>query len=158
MPLSKNYFFDKIKELNDNNFVIYRPDACPPNMLALCFNAALGETWNELFEVSTVDSIKKLLIEWYPEDYIAFKNNWYFDQIKLREKLENFRKVYPNRVTTLSDEETNFNRLNRDDLKNDMKKYLSSEEDFSDFHMPRPYNKYKRKINKIYNKAFNEDI
>tara|TARA_B110000008_G_scaffold129877_1_gene132135 strand:- start:2424 stop:3167 length:744 start_codon:yes stop_codon:yes gene_type:complete len=158
MPLSKNYFFDKIKEINKDNFVIYRPDACPPNMLALCFNAALGKTWNELFEVSTVNEIKKLLIEWYPKEYIAFKNNWYFDQIKLRERLETFRKIYSDRVKTLSDQETNFNRLNRDNLKIDMKKYLTSEEYFSDFHMPRPYNLYKRKINKIYSKAFDEYI
>ena len=127
-------------------------------MLALCFNAALGNTWSELFEVRTVSDIKKLLIEWYPKDYIAFKNNWYFDQIKLRERLEIFREVYPERVKTLNDKETNFNRLNRDNLKVDMEKYLSSEEYFSDFHMPRPYNLYKRKIDKIYNKAFNEDI
>lgn len=158
MPLSKSYFFEQIKKIDDDNFVIYRPDACPPNMLALCFNVALGKTWNELFEASTVEDIKKLLTKWYPKEYVAFKNNWYFDQIKLREKLEIFRKTNPNRVKTLDDRVTNFNRLNRDNLKLDMKKYLSSEEYFSDFHMPRPYNFYKRKIDKIYKKAFNEDF
>ena len=35
MPLSKNYFFEAIKNIDESNFIIYRPEACPPEMLAL---------------------------------------------------------------------------------------------------------------------------
>lgn len=158
MPLSKKYFFDKIKKFDSEDFVIYRPDACPPNMLALCFNASVGKTWSELFEVSSYSDIKEQLSKWYSKDYIPYKKGWYFDQMILREKVEKFRIKYPNRVKSLSDKETKFNRLNRNSLKSDLNKYLFLEEYFTDFHMPRPYKFHKRKIKKVYNKAFNENI
>ncbi len=158
MPLSKKYFFESIKKINPDNFVIYRPDACPPDMLALCFNASLGSTWGEIFEVTSVKDIDDLIKSWYPNDYVPFKKNWYFDQLKLREKVSLFNKNYPDRVTVLNDEITKFNRLNRDTLRNDMNKFINLGEYFTDFHMPRPYSLYKRQINKVYKKAFDEDI
>ncbi len=158
MPLSHDYFIKTIKDFDENNFVIYRPDACPPEMLALCFNAALGKTWAEIFEVATKKEIINLLKSWYPEDYIPFKKNWYFDQLILREQIEKFRLNNPLRINTLNDKDAQFNRLNRDNLRSHMKKFISSEEIFSDFHMPRPFNLHKRKIEKIYRKAFNGDI
>ena len=154
LPLSKNYFFKHIKEFNDNDFVIYRPDACPPQMLALCYNVGLGSTWGEIFDVSNKKEIKDLIKEWYPDDYVPFKKNWYFDQIILRNQVDLFKEKHPSRVKILNDDITNFNRLNRDNLKKDMKKYLSDQENYSDFHMPRPFSYYQRKIEKIYEKAF----
>lgn len=156
MPLSKNYFFETIKDIDESKFIIFRPDACPPEMLAVCFNVALGKTWGEIFGVSNKTEIIELIKLWYPEDYIPFKQNWYFDQIILREKIEKFRQNNPDRITTLNDKYTNFNRLNRDNLKVDMKKYITDQENYSDFHMPRPFYLHKRKIEKIYKKAFDE--
>ena len=156
MPLSKNYFFETIKNIDESNFIIYRPEACPPEMLALCYNAALGKTWGEIFEVSNKKEIIELVKSWYPEDYIPFKKDWYFDQTILRDRIEKFRQKNPDRITTLNDKDTNFNRLNRDNLKEDMNKFITNETNYSDFHMPRPFYLHKRKIEKIYKKAFNE--
>ena len=65
MPLSHDYFVKTIKDFDENNFVIYRPDACPPEMLALCFNAALGKTWAEIFEVATKKEIMNKILKIY---------------------------------------------------------------------------------------------
>jgi|TARA_Y100000389_G_C17440456_1_gene508255 hypothetical protein len=156
LPLSAKYFLSNIQDVKDNNFVVYRPDACPPNMLALCFNAALGSTWGEIFGVKNEEDIRKTLNNWYPKNYKPRKNGWYHDQVILREKLDMFSKANKNRVKILNDDINNFNRLNRDTLTKDVKNYITGKEDFSDFHMPRPYTLYKKKIDSVFVKAFDE--
>ena len=157
LPLSGDYFLSNIQNFSNKDFVVYRPDACPPNMLALCFNAALGATWGEIFGVKSEEDIKTTLTNWYPQNYKPLKRGWYHDQIILREKLDIFSETNNERVKILNDGINNFNRLNRDNLSKDVKNYIEGKESFTDFHMPRPYSLYKNKINKVFLKAFNEN-
>ena len=90
MPLSKKYFQDSISELSENSFVVYRSDATPDNMLPICWNAALGSTWGEIFSIKNKEDIDETLKKWYPKKYKPYKKNWYIDQIKLREYLNAF--------------------------------------------------------------------
>ncbi len=154
MPLSQDYFQDNIKKFDDDKFIIYRPDAVPKNMISIMWNAALGKTWGEIFEIKNIDDIKNTLINWYPSNYIVRGENWYFDQLMLKERIENFRKSSPDRVVELSDEITGFNRLNRSKLKRRFSKFYYEGNNYSDFHMPRPYKKYKKLINRVYDLTF----
>ena len=57
MPLSKDYFQGSIKDIEDNNFFVYRANATPDNMLPICWNVALGSTWSEVFSIKNLDDI-----------------------------------------------------------------------------------------------------
>lgn len=154
MPLSKSYFQKNISVYKNDQFIIYRPDAVPENMISIMWNVAIGSTWSEIFNIETTSDIKKTLIDWYPENYKVRGDNWYFDQIMLRDKVELFKKKSSNRVVELSDQLTGFNRLNRSKLKRRFNQFYIDGSDYSDFHMPRPYSKYKKIINKVFELTF----
>ena len=61
LPLSKNYFVNSVLNFNDNSFIIYRPDACPPNMIYMMWNAANSSTWKEIFNIDSEKNIEKNL-------------------------------------------------------------------------------------------------
>lgn len=154
MPLSKNYFQKNISVYENDQFIIYRPDAVPENMISIMWNVAIGSTWSEIFNIETISDIKKTLIDWYPANYKIRGDNWYFDQIMLKDKVELFKKKSSNRVVELSDQLTGFNRLNRSKLKRRFNQFYIDGNDYSDFHMPRPYSKYKKLINKVFEITF----
>ena len=64
-------------------------------MLPICWNAALGKTWGEIFSIKNMDDIDETLKKWYPKKYKPYKKNWYIDQIKLREYLNTFDAAIP---------------------------------------------------------------
>lgn len=154
MPLSKSYFQKNISVYENDQFIIYRPDAVPENMISIMWNVAIGSTWSEIFNIETISDIKKTLIDWYPANYKVRGENWYFDQIMLKDKVELFKKKSSNRVVELSDQLTGFNRLNRSKLKRRFNQFYIDGNDYSDFHMPRPYSKYKKLINKVFEITF----
>tara|TARA_B100000282_G_scaffold284651_1_gene249416 strand:+ start:751 stop:1482 length:732 start_codon:yes stop_codon:yes gene_type:complete len=153
MPLSKSYFLENIIDVKDNNFVIFRPSAASENMISIMWNAALGSTWSEIFQVKDRRDIEERIRKWYPGKYKVGGKNWYFDQIILKEYLINFKHKSPNRIYKLDDKESGFLRLNRSKLK-DSKKFYDENLAYSDFHMPRPYRKHKKLIDFVYNRNF----
>lgn len=155
MPLSKSYFQKNISIYENDKFIVYRKDAVPENMISIMWNVAIGNTWSEIFNIQSVDDIKETLIDWYPADYKVRGDNWYFDQIMLKDKVELFKNISSSRVVELSDQLTGFNRLNRSKLKRRFSQFYIDGNDYSDFHMPRPYSKYKKLINKVFELTFN---
>ncbi len=153
MPLSKSYFLENIIDVKDNNFVIFRPSAASENMISIMWNAALGSTWSEIFEVKDRRDIEERIRKWYPGKYKVGGKNWYFDQIILKEYLVNFENKSPNRIYKLDDQKSGFLRLNRSKLK-DSKNFYDENLAYSDFHMPRPYRKHKKLIDFVYNRNF----
>ena len=90
LPLSKKYFCNSIESIPDNSFVIYRPDACPPNMISMMWNASNSVTWNEIFKINSENDIFKKLKRWYSSKYSIRGKAWYTDQIKLRKYVNKF--------------------------------------------------------------------
>ena len=154
MPLSKQYFQDSISELSENSFVVYRSDATPDNMLPICWNAALGSTWGEIFSIKNKEDIDETLKNWYPKKYKPYKKNWYIDQIKLREYLNVFEINNSERVKYFVDNDLGFGRLNRDTLNDDFKEYNKQKEAYVDFHMPRPFLENEELINQVFKLNF----
>lgn len=151
LPLSKNYFVNSVKNFNENSFIIYRPDACPPNMISMMWNAAASETWNEIFDVDSEKKIERYLNKWYTNKYSIQGKAWYTDQIKLRKHVNKFSKKNKCRIVKLNDEELGFNRFNRNRLEEHFKIMKNNPNiRFTDFHMPRPYSKYEELINKVF--------
>ena len=161
MPLSKEYFHTNIKKYSDDTFINMRKNVTKNNMYPICYSVAQGNTWIEVFQADSLSSIRKKLTEWYLNEYIVNGKSWYFDQLKLFESLKSFKSSYPKRFIELDDKTTDFCRLNRTKLKRNTKKFYDENLNYTDFHMPRPYRKYKKIINKVYEKTYgdlNEDF
>ena len=154
MPLSKEYFQGSIREYADNQFINMRKNVVKGNMYPICYSVAHGETWREIFKVDNMNSIKTLISEWYHNDYIKFGESWYFDQIKLFQSVTTFALDQQDRFVELDDSITKFCRLNRTNLKWRFSKFYNESIEYTDFHMPRPYKKYEKIINKVYEKTF----
>jgi len=154
MPLSKKYFQDSISKLSEDKFVVYRSDATPDSMLPICWNAALGKTWGEIFSIKNMDDIDETLKKWYPKKYKPYKKNWYIDQIKLREYLNIFEKNNSGRVNYFIDDDLGFGRLNRDNLHDDFKEYINQKKAYVDFHMPRSFLDNEELINQVFKLNF----
>jgi hypothetical protein len=151
LPLSRNYFLDSVSSFNKNSFIIYRPDACPPNMISMMWNAAAAATWYELFKVDSEKKIEKYLNKWYTKNYSIQGKAWYTDQIKLRKHVNKFSRKNKSRIIELDDDALGFYRFNR----NRLEKHLAIMNEnpdvrFTDFHMPRPLSEYKELINKVF--------
>ena len=122
-------------------------------MISIMWNAALGKTWSEIFEIKNEKNIEERLIDWYPNKYKVGGNNWYFDQ-NFKIHIENFESKFPSRITRLDDDNTNFLRLNRSKFGDNFEEFYNPDLKYSDFHMPRPYKKYKNLIDNVYNSNF----
>lgn len=156
LPMNKSFFFNPIRKYEKDKFVSYRSDCADPDQLSMMWNVASGETWKEMFSVSSMSEIYEKVISWYSTEYRAYDGinlpvkSWFTDQIVLRKFFESFKQRSPDRVVELIDTDTGFFRLDR--LQNDSKHTTeyNSFNYYSDYHMPRPYSKNKEKIDKIF--------
>ena len=151
LPLSKKYFVDSVLSFNDDSFIIYRPDACPPNMISMMWNAASSSTWKEIFNIDSEKNLEKNLKKWYTKKYAIEGTAWYTDQIKLRKYVNKFSKKNKSRIVELDDTELGFFRFNRNRLEKHFNMIQENPNlEFTDFHMPRPFNEYEELINKVF--------
>ena len=151
LPLSKKYFVDSVLSFNDDSFIIYRPDACPPNMISMMWNAASSSTWKEIFNIDSEKDLEKNLKKWYTKKYAIEGTAWYTDQIKLRKYVNKFSKKNKSRIVELDDTELGFFRFNRNRLEKHFNMIQENPNlEFTDFHMPRPFNEYEELINKVF--------
>ena len=151
LPLSKKYFLDSVLSFNDDSFIIYRPDACPPNMISMMWNAASSSTWKEIFNIDSEKNLEKNLKKWYTKKYAIEGTAWYTDQIKLRKYVNKFSKKNKSRIVELDDTELGFFRFNRNRLEKHFNMIQENPNlEFTDFHMPRPFNEYEELINKVF--------
>tara|TARA_B100000925_G_C21929463_1_gene439596 strand:+ start:137 stop:874 length:738 start_codon:yes stop_codon:yes gene_type:complete len=155
LPLSKEYFVNSVSDINDQAFIIFRPDACPPNMISIMWNAAKSETWREIFEVSNEGQAMKILQKWSSKRYEIRGKHWYTDQIQLRNYINKFSVLNKQRIVELNDVECGFNRFDRASLEVNTTELLKENVSFSDFHMPRPFLKNKDLIEKVYKHCHN---
>ena len=152
LPLSRKYFLDSIKDVQNDSFVIYRPDAVPENMISMMWNAASSNTWQEIFQIQAESEVYKKLKRWYSRNYSLQGKAWYTDQIQLRTHLNKFSVKNYDRVIKLNDSITGFNRFNRTELDEHFEIMTKNKVVFSDFHMPRPYATYENIINDVFNR------
>ena len=151
LPLSKKYFVDSVLNFNDDSFIIYRPDACPPNMISMMWNAASSSTWKEIFNIDSEKNLEKNLKKWYTKKYAIEGTAWYTDQIKLRKYVNKFSKKNKSRIVELDDPELGFFRFSRNRLEKHFNMIQENPNlEFTDFHMPRPFSEYEELINKVF--------
>lgn len=60
IPLNKNYFTKNILEITDNKFIYYRENAIKEyKQIAIVYNIALPSTWQEIFQIKSLEDIKE---------------------------------------------------------------------------------------------------
>jgi hypothetical protein len=155
IPISKYYFLEHLKNINEDYFITYTDRYIKQKMYAICYNVANSNIWKKIFNINSINDIKNFLIKYYNKNYDGRKNcdGWYSDQKLLYKYLQNYEKLI-----ILNDKQLNYKRL---DGKGSIKlKYIldnidnivNNIEDYSDFHILRNYHKYLYIINKIIDK------
>lgn len=160
LPVSKKYFIDSIKDIEDNKFVSYTDRYFKQKMVAICYNVAKSEIWSDIFGIYTEDDITKFLIENYNNEYTGRKNcpGWYTDQLKLFEYLNKWK--YKVNYLILKDKNLNFKRLknrqvNKEYIVKNFKKVLDELDLYTDIHAIKPYSKTGSYLRKITEKLIN---
>ena len=139
IPMNNTYYTKNIENINNDKFIYYRNVLFDEKQIAMCYNVALPKTWKDIFNIHSSDDIIKRLI-----DINNNNPNWATDQIDLYKYIMKW-KTKTNNFIYLHDNNTGFNRLNRNNFSlNDnniihqIKKHY-----YSDYHMYRPYKDFK---------------
>lgn len=85
LPLCAHYFTDPLAAIEASRFVVYRDKAYGPEVrrYPMCYNAATGRTYAELFGVHSPDQIEPTLKDWAGRGW-----GWFTDELVLHEQLE----------------------------------------------------------------------
>jgi hypothetical protein len=145
IPLNKDYFTHPSTKYKNTSFVVYRNCIADQLQYPICYCLAKPSVWKNIFKIENESDICNLLREWYTSDYeISSPNSigWAQDQLQLFKYVNEWE----GEKILLSDDDTKFKRLDRLDDLNGIDRLDSS---YTDFHMPRPYERYKHLIDDI---------
>jgi hypothetical protein len=165
MVLSEEYFSEQIKDIPDDDFVVYTADAYKKEtfgfpVFGLCYNAAKGKVFNNILEFGNsfeefYNRVKETSgAEWFSDEiYLTTKINEKSDQYNIH-KFE--RGIYENYFCPTRIEKWNFPIPYKDQqmLENnlregtyDLEKLKNGE--YYDCHCARPYGWYKKEIHDV---------
>ena len=108
LPLSRRYFVESIKDVDENTYVVYR-NIFMPSQIVMCYSVAHPKIWRSVFgEEKTEDMLR----EWYPQTYSGIHggDSWATDQSQLAKYVLSWHG--PKKIFT--DQELSFNRLDRE--------------------------------------------
>jgi len=142
IPLQGEYFKKPVANLPKDKFVVYRNAAYGPGSTEypMCYNAALGSTFQDIFQVDTIEQMQRLMIEWNSAGL-----GWTTDEKMLKKYLNGWRKfgshcvLLGHRVGPRICRSRNM-CFNPKQLKSNV---------YIDMHSVRPYSKHKYLIDKI---------
>ncbi len=147
IPLQKNYFINSVINVPDDFFVVYRNRAYndQDNHYPMCYNAAKGRVFAEIFGVSGVNraeimaNIRTIIINW-----AQLKYGWGTDEMCLVCELEKWPN-YANKCIKLN--HSGGPRVDRSRWKYDLRWLQLG--GYIDSHMLRPYSQYKTEIDQL---------
>lgn len=137
LPVSKKYFTESAIKCPDNAFVIFRDRAYAPwgwKAYPMCYFAARGDTFKQVFGANTYDDINVIIKQWSELGY-----GWNTDETVLYSYVNAWGQNGGNLVKLGHDVIARFDRMYWDTRNLDITKYIDS-------HMPRPYSGYKESI------------
>jgi len=89
IPLNKEYFFKNLCRGSEDSFIEYRHGCVGSDQVAMCWNAAKGSVWSDIFGISaTMENYQDVFVdrlkEWNPQNYKPVSegacNAWFTDQ------------------------------------------------------------------------------
>jgi hypothetical protein len=156
-PVSRDYFLEPLKKYSPDHFITYRDKYIPQNMYAVCYNVANSNIWREIFGITYLGGVIKVLVKWYKSfpEYNGTKNcqGWFTDQEMLFKYVNHWNKK-TNKLVILNDSELNFSRLDKRDkqaIVGNFNKVLEdiSSKKYTDFHSIKPFERMHNYIRKI---------
>ena len=152
MPTNAMYYTRIIKQIDFRCFVSYRnpivggtqKSLAEIKQIAICYCVATPSTWKDIFNITCLDDIANRLKEAH-----GLRLGWCADQTRLYRKITNWH-ARTRRFIQLSDRQTGHKRLDRVDPplnRGQLTKrvlYLVNRGRYSDYHMCRPYDKFKK--------------
>lgn len=142
IPCQRKYFVNSVVDIPDGCFVVYKDGAFNSDEYKeypMCYNAALGKTFKEIFNVQTLEQISAKIKEWY-----SLGLGWTSDQQILYAALTNWDNKDTKLVKLGHDVYPRIDRAywtyNERALKNNY---------YIDSHMLRPYSCYSNQINQL---------
>lgn len=142
VPLSPTYFIAAVQHLPDHCFVTYMNRAYPDGYPAypICYNAAKGSTFKEIFNINSVEDIVNTIKQWH-----TLGLGWQTDERMLYKYLMNWK-----------DSKTRFiklhhkagpHRVDRADWRWDKQRLQKNY--YIDAHCLRPYPEHKERIDQL---------
>ena len=162
IPLNRTYYTYNIEKYKEDSFIVYRNVLEDIKQYPICFCAANSKIWKEIFNINTEEDIRKTLKQWYlqvPEnDYklsSPYSLGWALDQLQLFYSVNKWNR----NIIKLNDKETSFNRLDRSDIEHIINNKEQTKNNinnglYSDFHLPKPFIKYKKILEYLLNNDY----
>ncbi len=145
LPLKKSYFHEPIASIPPDKFVIYNDDAYrgAEQRFPICYCVAKGTTFRDLFHVSTIQGIRRLMGEWY-----RFGWGFHTDELVLYRSLMDWKEA-ASRLVKLGDGlgPSDKRRINRAFWHYDPA--LLKKGYYVDAHLLRPYKRYKKELDAL---------
>lgn len=142
MPLQKKFFTKKVREIPDDCFVTYRNKAYWfwKHRVYMCYNAAKGRVFQEIFGAKTYEDIPKIIAQWH-----RLGLGWSTDERMLYAYLKKWKK----RKTRLKKLGYAKRKRRRIDRNLSFTKRNVSKGYYVEMNCPRPYVSYKNQIDTI---------
>lgn len=141
LPMQKDYFKRSVKGIRSDCFVVYKSGEWAAQsdveQYPMCYNAAKGSTFAEIFQVYSREDIRRTIIEWH-----NLGIGWFTDQFMLYRYLNYWPKFSTHCIRLGHCVER---RLDRESWNPD--KQLIRSKYYIDAHLPRPYSQHKYAIN-----------
>jgi hypothetical protein len=149
IPMNSTYYTKNIENIDDSKFIYYRHVLLNREEIAMCYNVALSKTWSEIFNIKSIDDIIVHIIDVYSKiKYVDGhgKNGWSTDQVNFYKYVMEWNKK-TNNFKYLNDNQTGYYRLCRDSMRgfslDKNTETIIKSGKYSDYHVLRPYSKYK---------------
>jgi hypothetical protein len=150
IPMNRDYYTEPIKDIADDKFVCYRQLGCVgKNEMVICYNVAHPEVWRSVFSIKTEADILYIIktVLYNNMNFVGHKETpfWITDQLYLFHSTQLWnKKINVNKLVILNDDFCKFKRLDRGNLPDStvLIKLIQSGQ-YTDYHMHRPYDKYK---------------
>ena len=154
LPMHTTYYTENIKNFNNDKFIYFGyKKSLQMNQIVMCYNVATNKIWKDIFQIKSLEDVKKRLIDVYSTiDYanVHGKSGWSTDQIDLYNKVIKWNANTGNFIV-LKEKDTGYCRLDRhtfslnEEMENKIKK-----EQYTDYHCYRPFKDWEKLNNRIH--------
>ena len=155
LPMNRDFYINHIEDLSNDTFIVYHPERLHDKELTMCYNIATPTTWGNVFKVKNEQDLINHMKTRYKQieyDGLHGGQGWGTDQLELYKHVMEWDKL-TKKLHILNDKKTGYRRLCRDrhhcihpQLENDIKNLK-----FTDYHIHRPYHKFKDFVDYIVN-------
>jgi len=140
IPLCRDYFIKSVENCPEDAFIAYRDNAYKNRArFPMCYVAAKGSTFKEIFGIKTVDDMRSMIIDWYGHHLGCAT-----DELMMYKYVVSWRE-YRRRCIQLGHRVTR--RVDRIDWRYDPVKLKQGE--YIDAHLLRPYKEHKKEIDTL---------